>query len=736
MKRSYLNKLIRSKLNLKILIAVLITIVMASSCIPVSAASKSGNYTKPANIWLGDGWEYRLGDSPLNSDGIPSWTTSKDDNWKPYRLNAKVPGAETAQYIWFKIKLPEADCTSPVLKCWYFGKRLDAYMNGKHIYSQNYLDYSGLRRIDYNEYSGDSFELPVKFQTKTLYIRIKTKASFGRINTWSGANIVQYTTPNYYPGIDLFIFGIILVFVSILLFIVFLFIKIDVKIFLAFSLISLTCGIDLLSVTFTKLILNAPTFWYYAAQVSAYLMPVGIFLFFLQSIPQKHKKIISILWKVFAVHAFAMFILDVSGLLPMDYTVFVFYVAFAVATIILLFLLIKCMNESGKESRLILLGATVFGFTGFFDLMHGILGISGQYHPIYPWGLFLFIITLILSMILRYNEVYKKSVDYASDLQVKNRFLKEAWDEIKTSHDEVEELNKTLEQKVIKRTEQLEEANYELEAANIELTALNEELTAMNEELMATMEALNDAQLQLIQSEKIAALGKLVAGVAHELNTPVAIIKSNIQFEETLFNMIDKKEKDSMVSYFEAISPLRDVNKQASERITSIVRSLTNFSRLDESDIKEVDLIEGLDSTVSLLSEQFNSKNISIKKNLSNIPRITCYPKLLNQVFLNLLENSIDAIGAVGIGKITINTKLEGNSIFIDFIDNGVGISSENIQKIFDPGYTTKGVKVGTGLGLAICYRIIEKHNGRITVESTPGKGSKFTIVLPVERQV
>jgi hypothetical protein len=154
---------------------------------------------------------------------------------------------------------------------------------------------------------------------------------------------------------------------------------------------------------------------------------------------------------------------------------------------------------------------------------------------------------------------------------------------------------------------------------------------------------------------------------------------------------------------------------------------------LDESDLKEVDLVEGLDSTVIVLGKQLDSKNIAIKKEYSYIPKITCYPKLMNQVFMDLLENAIEAVHTGG--TITIGTSCSGSRIHISFRNDGEGISPEDLQKVFDPRFTTKGGRVGIGLGLPLSYRIVEKHGGNIVVNSAPGEGTEFVIVLPCDRQ-
>ena len=166
--------------------------------------------------------------------------------------------------------------------------------------------------------------------------------------------------------------------------------------------------------------------------------------------------------------------------------------------------------------------------------------------------------------------------------------------------------------------------------------------------------------------------------------------------------------------------------------MTQIVANLRKFARLDESEWKSADLREGLDETLALVEHQTKAR-IEIEKSYGDVPRVNCYPGQLNQVFMNLIVNAIQAID--GEGSIRIETRRESDEVIVRIADTGVGIPENDIARVFDPGFTTKGVGVGTGLGLSICYRIVQNHGGRLTVESEEGKGSVFTIAIPLERR-
>jgi signal transduction histidine kinase len=240
---------------------------------------------------------------------------------------------------------------------------------------------------------------------------------------------------------------------------------------------------------------------------------------------------------------------------------------------------------------------------------------------------------------------------------------------------------------------------------------------------------------QLIQAEKMAALGLLVAGVAHEINTPMGAIHSNNDIMLRAVAKIRKNlEPDANREVLRLLGILEEVcrnNETAAKRIMHIVRSLKNFARLDEADRKRVDLHEGIESTLTLLQHQLRSR-IRIEKHFGDIPQLLCHPNQLNQVFMNILANAAQAIP--GTGVIGIRTWRDGDFVKIAISDTGVGVPRENLSKIFDPGFTTKGVGLGTGLGLSICYKITEDHGGAIEVDSS-NSGTTFTIILPIHGQ-
>jgi PAS domain S-box-containing protein len=273
---------------------------------------------------------------------------------------------------------------------------------------------------------------------------------------------------------------------------------------------------------------------------------------------------------------------------------------------------------------------------------------------------------------------------------------------------------------------------------------LERELTSINEELESKVDErtreLRQKQVQLVQSEKMAALGHLVAGVAHEINTPLGAMVSNndvfirsmLRLKEMLLSgcLGDIERNPAILELLTGIEELTGVSKTAAERIIKIVTGLRKFARLEEAEIDTVDIHEGIDSTIILVQHETRNR-IAIHREYGKLPAVTCHPNQLNQVFMNILVNAAHAIEDRG--DIFIATKHINDAVVIEIRDTGKGIPPGSLEKIFDPGFTTKGMGVGTGLGLSIVYQIIKDHNGTIDVESAPGRGSTFRITLPVK---
>jgi signal transduction histidine kinase len=275
------------------------------------------------------------------------------------------------------------------------------------------------------------------------------------------------------------------------------------------------------------------------------------------------------------------------------------------------------------------------------------------------------------------------------------------------SYEALAELNESLERRVRERTAQLEATNHELADAYAEL---------------------KNAEVQLVQSEKLASLGRLVAGVAHEINNPVSFIASSIAPLRRRLAQAAAGAPSAATVLAEA-EELVGIMARGAERTAAIVKDLRTFSRLGEANRKAADLHDGLEVSLRLLEPRWRDR-ITIHRDYGALPPVECDPGQLNQVFMNLLANACDAIRDRG--NIWVTTRAEEDRVTVTIRDDGAGIAPEMLGRIFDPFFTTKDVGGGTGLGLAISHGVMVAHGGRIEVESQPGAGSTFRVVLPV----
>ncbi|MEH2417875.1 sensor histidine kinase [Nostoc sp.] len=313
----------------------------------------------------------------------------------------------------------------------------------------------------------------------------------------------------------------------------------------------------------------------------------------------------------------------------------------------------------------------------------------------------------------------------------------------------------------------LEEANYILE---MQVATRTKKLKQKNIQLEQTLQELQNTQVQLIQTEKMSSLGQLVAGVAHEINNPVNFIYGNLIYVReyiqqllTLTNLYqqqyphDNPEISILIAQIDLDFIIDDLPKILSsmtvgtDRIREIVLTLRNFSRLDEAEMKPVDIHEGIDSTLLILQHSLKGKSeqqeITIIKDYGNLPLVECYAGGLNQVFMNILSNAIDALRQQKMEQlkqeikqhpsfITIYTEVKNQEcVVISIKDNGSGITEEVKTRLFDPFFTTKPIGKGTGLGLSISYQIVvDKHKGKIKCVSAPKKGTEFVIEIPIKQ--
>ena len=316
---------------------------------------------------------------------------------------------------------------------------------------------------------------------------------------------------------------------------------------------------------------------------------------------------------------------------------------------------------------------------------------------------------------------------------------------LNTPNDEIGELASAFNNMVV----DLAKAREELREANFNLGAINEELQATVEDLKATQE-------QLVQSEKMASLGQLTAGIAHEINNPINFVTANIQplkedlqdilrvlgrYDEVVrekglsdeFVDVEELKREAQIDYtLQEVNDLLRGIEDGAMRTSEIVKGLRNFSRLDQNVYRKANLNDSLESTLTLLHSSYKNR-IEIVKEFGDLQEVDCYPGKINQVLMNILSNAIQAIPEQG--KIFIKTTQLKDCVKISIRDTGTGMSDDVRKRIFDPFFTTKDVGKGTGLGLSISFGIIQKHSGDIEVFSEVGKGTEFLITIPISQE-
>jgi len=644
----------------------------------------------PNAVALEAGWSYRWGDSPVDARGVPAWTRGADDDgWTPVKRGTMGFMSDGKNdFLWLRIRLPEVHYTDPVLYFPHVHLAFEAYLDTVRVYVGGELT---PKRNKFASVTNHLISLPEDCAGRTLFVRTYSDVGGPRGPEWQGdpitigtprgvlRSIVQRSIEQVWLSLIIFVVG----FISL-----FLFFRRYRRNALSLGMLCLWAGA--FWVTFAPVFdtgVGSETVRYWMRQGGYLFFPIFLYRY-VDGILGPNRAI-KALWIVHLAWAATLVVLDVSGTVA---TTRLFTPTHTILTVTIAAMIAIGASEvrhGNPEARVFMVGLGIAGLTGISDILTA-LGVLPYWHWISTWGMVIFIGHLVYLAERRYAENHRLLKMYSPD----------------------------LEEKVRERTRDVD---------------------AKNTELASALGELRETQQQLVMREKMASLGELVAGIAHEVNNPIGAIGSSADSMARCTRILDDFARPRLDEAgadgakarkaLDVLAENNDIVTTAARRVAEIVKGLRRFSRLDEAEFQQADLHEGLDSTLTLLQHQLKNR-IEVVKDYGDLPMIDCYPNQLNQVFMNILVNAAQVIE--GAGRITITTRRDGDHVTVAISDTGKGIAPQHMDRLFDPGFTTKGVGVGTGLGLAISYRIVQAHKGDIAVASEPGRGATFTIRLPI----
>ncbi len=640
-------------------------------------------------------WYHRWEDSPLDEAGTPVWIYDDTSSSGWNRMLEDSPLLSNPQgnrFLWLMIPVPDGRWKHPALLLPFVSQSLEVYQNGQLIYR-----FGELKPANSNKYFITKLHLiplentGAEAGTDTLFIRIYSDSRQIGIDggmIWLGpvTGLIKAAAGR---DIESFILGPLLILAG--LFAIFIYFRRrkgqKLKIVLSFGVYALCMGMGgLVSNPIVQLSGGAVGVRYILTAVQILLWPIALYIFIEQITGRGYMSLIRRIWQAHILMAVVTILLDIMNVSPMPSAIPVYLVMLMLGILIATPIIIIAAVRGNSEARIFSAGMGILMLAGTHDILRA-FGLNLFKFDLYIWSILPFVVLLAYILERRFAQ----------------------------ARHELEEYSLTLEQKVEDRTQ---------------------ELSNKNEELEQTLVQLRDTQDQLVMQEKMASLGDLVAGVAHEMNNPIGVIHSAADTTSRGINKIrdmleNEQTGEQLQQPFSLLERNSRIITEASDRVSKIVQSLRTFARLDEALFQQVNLHDNIDTTLTLLQHELRDKATIIKE-YGDIPPIQCYPNELNQAFMNLLRNAGQAIEQQG--TITISTHTEDSTIYIKISDTGKGIPKKELQKIFNPGFTTKGAGVGKGLGMSTVYNVVQKHRGGIKVESEIGRGTEVTITLPVEQ--
>ena len=703
---------------------ILLGIFVYTLLVPTSTRAQTNFYQKPLpSKELSAKWQYRWGDSPLNSSGQLEWAFDDSENrsWNWFKVPEQPPNIHNLKNVWVRAKLPQGNWQDPGLLFATNDQRFQVFLDGRMIYQ--YGDMENVHRKSPGS-PWHIIPLPLDFQNKIIAFRMHSTfaRTAGLLRTVQIGSRSEHLVKIVCESIDYLILAGIFIFLGLVLIFIFALDSWEQKAFLALGFSSICLGSWLVAETnMRQLIFNIPIDWWtYLAIASFYLMPIGFCAFVEQIFGGKYKPVLQKLRQFYYLFIAVVFLLDITNVVTLAATLSYFYLLVFITIIILIAVVVEAGIKGNPEAKIFGLGIGIFAATGVYDIL-------GWYFRVVPWtryfthwGLFVFMLSLTYLLKGRFIKVYEQQKDYSQQIETKNEVLNHIWQEVKKSRDEMAEWNKDLEKRVVERNEQLE---------------------TTNQELNTTLETLRRTQAQLVQSEKMVALGNLVAGVAHEINTPmgVSVTAASYLAQKTKefrdLYQSDQMKRSDLEKYLNVNDETCQVILVNLDRSANLVKSFKQVAVDQSSEIKRSFKVkEYIDEVLLSLKPNLKKTKLQIDINCDDDLDIDSYPGALSQIITNLVMNSIThAYAENAEGKITFAITQKDQKLTFSYADDGSGITIANKAKIFDPFFTTKRAKGGTGLGLHIVYNIVTQAlGGTIECESEPGQGATFIIVFPI----
>jgi signal transduction histidine kinase len=632
-------------------------------------------------IPLSDGWEIRWGNSPLNSNGVPIWVQEDSEDWRPSPPAARRL-VKKDDILWARTSLPELSWNDPALVTYRVIGTIKAYQHGRLIYSSdNRTDRPDLR-FEYPRLHFITIDSPGtdrrlffridsndrKFIGTDLPIYIVSKRSYVQalIKRFGGRAIV----------------GVFLIWLGVIAFGVYVFRRKEESLpHLSFGALSLTAGtFELVGGWVWAVLVDAPVLYHYLFPTCLMIFPVGVFRFLELFISRRFQKPVRRLWQFHLAYAVLSIAFELTGVATLTVMLDFFTVALSLSMFVSLLLITKTAWEGSVESKIFGIGYGLLALTALIDL--GVrMEIVPDFIDTFHFGLLAFVVCLGLVVERRYANALVQLKDY--------------------SHN--------LEDKVAARTEDLKKKNVELEEA---------------------LHELEETQAQLVLTEKMASLGNLAAGIAHEVNNPIGAMNAAADVSGKCADRIEMLAPADEPALQKALGILKEnvqVVRTAGKRVAGIVQTLKDFATLDRAEYQLTDIHADLDNNLVLLEHELKDK-VTVVKKYGNVPPMECYRGELNQAFMTLLTRAARDIEEKG--TIEIRTSQEDDGVHIEFDDTGRGMTREELNGLFDFSFKRQGARVGMTTGLTTVQNIVRKHEGEIRVESEVGRGTKVTMHL------